>query len=213
MMKWRKNRAGIVLAEALVAVATLAIGTIIVSSIITNALRANAVARDYLVAQNLVTEGIEVMKSVVESNKLLRPAELGEVNENCWLYTFPKALMDVDWDCEGGLLQNDGIYQLNWLDSGHWKLVSVLNADLDLELLEPAVASRWYAVHFANGRYFQTNNLGGDYLQTEDYNLKFYRRVKVLAVDAEKVDFEVRVQWFQGAKVYSIDRRYSISKA
>jgi hypothetical protein len=80
MFKPSFNKSGIVLSEALLAVAMLAISVLIMGSVITTAISTTALSKNYMIAQNFVTEGIEGVKKIRDTNWLLAPNDA-----SCWL--------------------------------------------------------------------------------------------------------------------------------
>lgn len=183
-------RRGIVLAEALVSIAILLVATTIVSSIISDGLKANAVARDYLVAQNLATEAVEVVKSVKQTNILNHPLE-----PECW-----------NGSCDDVAFVADTSFVALRDDSGHWVLEEV-GGNLDLSQSINDQVKTNFGMHFHDGQYLHSanwRNWGGE--------PQFYREVRFTEVDDDSATFEVKVQWFEGSELRTITRSNTILK-
>ena len=80
MMSLMKKNDGLILTEVLMSVSLLAVASIIMGSLISSSVSATRASKEYLVAQNLVTEGIEAVKNIRDTNWLRYP---------CLLYTSP----------------------------------------------------------------------------------------------------------------------------
>lgn len=188
------------MAEALMAVALLAAGAVILSTITTNAVTATKVSQDYLIAQNLVTEGLEAVKSVRDTNSLLQPDD-----RTCWLTL---ALDASAASCSSYLKATTGRNYLAYNDgSGKWKLVNYSTTPLDVNGVESV--QKWYRMHLLNGLYRQSTNLLSGATAT-----KFYRSVTFPTItDSDPLEpgsdsavVKVEVQWKDGQKVHSIIR-------
>ncbi len=193
MKNFIKNRFGLVLSEALLAIAMLSIGVLIVGTIINNALTTTALSKNYLIAQNLATEGIEAVKSIRDTNWLLEPDD-----KNCWLRR------DTTQACNFKVVTN-GNYTAVKDANNKWKLVSK-GANL------PAATDTYVL-------YIKTNNVGDDQYKTYVHDVvinnksNFYRGIHVLDIIDEDGDgvqdyatFEISVFWKEGAKTTSLKR-------
>lgn len=199
-----KNRSGVVLAEALMAVAMLSIGVVILSSIVSNAISATFISKNYLIAQNLVTEGIEAVKNIRDTNWVLYPDA-----KKCWLLVDPANPPGNLANCAQPGTRVNSNYRVRQLN-GQWKLefhISQLNL--------PAAAPDNFKL-YVHPLFFQ---IGPD---TVSYNKyvhdpvgtlsPFYRSVKFTQVDPDnlKATYEVKVQWKDGAKVNTISRTMTL---
>lgn len=185
-----KNTAGLILAEALVAIATLAIAAVALSSIIQNAIAITEVSQDYLIAQNLATEAIEAVKDVRQSNLLIRPRDLFPGSQACWLVLNPQLIVDPAHDCSP-LPVADSKYIVK-MEGGQWKMEQGANQKAFYRL---ALVDEQYVYSLAAAN------------QT-----KYYREVRFIDVPEgnQRATFEVTVEWTQGAKVRQIVRRYTL---
>jgi len=195
-----KNTSGLVLAEALVAVATLGIAALALSSIIQNAISITTTSQDYLIAQNLVTEAIEAVKNVEESNLLIRPRELFPDQEECWLVLDPRIILDPDKVCVDTASVNGKYLAIQ--ENGKWRMETVGGPDLDLNNIEPN--TKVYRLLIKNKQYLHGAAGGAP--------TPFYRQIKFVDVPADhsKAEFEVKVEWQQGQKVRNIVRSYTL---
>lgn len=184
-MKNLKNIAGLVLTEALMAVSIIGVTMLILSSIITGAADNISLSRDYLVAQNLATEGIEAVKGLRDSNWLLKPND-----KSCWLR------VELTSACTNTAVFNKSYRAVN--KNGNWDL------QLQKDALDISKAGNFskYQIYFKDGKY---QHDGGDKDATD-----FYRSVKFLYVDNTTSTFEVKVQWTYGAKVREVLRTVTI---
>ena len=184
-----KNIKGMVLTEALVAVATLATATIILGSMITSGIDSTKTSRDYLLAQNLLTEGLEVVKNIRDSNRLIRPDK-----PDCWLYAKPASLSiaSPDVNCAHGSVGTAKNY-LILNEANRWKLV-----DSGVE-----------------GLNLQNNQESNEKYHLKKYDSddpsKFYRSIVFLEITVSSATFEVKVQWEDGAKVRTVNDSFILS--
>lgn len=182
-MKIKLNKSGLILTEALLAIAMLSIGSLVLASIVQNAVRTTVLSRNYLIAQNLATEGIEAIKSVRDTNWLLQADE-----PECWLEMEP----DSDGVCAGEMMIV-GSYRPQEA-SGKWYVDNGVMGILDLEDGDDSE----YQLYVNNGRY--SYNVIGE-------STIFYRGVNVISlVGTESAVFEIVVEWKEGQKVRSLKR-------
>ncbi len=66
----KKNNEGQIMLEALVALSVILIGILGILSLVSRSLSLNAVASSQYVASNLAAEGIEIVKNIIDGNKL-----------------------------------------------------------------------------------------------------------------------------------------------
>lgn len=196
-VKNSKN-SGMILTEALVAVATLATGVIILSSIINNSISSTIVSKDYLIAQNLLTESVEAVKNIRDTNWLIRPDK-----KECWLMTDPD-----NPNCDAALPEKNSNYVTVFGNSG-WKLHKIANGDgLDLASSQAALTAPPYRVYQKaimadTKQYVNAENALQD-------SSKFYRTVKFSNVSIDSAFFEAKVQWADGAKVRTVSRSFTM---
>lgn len=195
-----KNKSGLILTEALVAIAMLVISTIVMSSIIQNSLSTTTMSKDYMIAQNLATESIEVVKVIRDSNLLIRPAELNP-GQDCWLVLDPASLLLPINNCNMTAVNGQN-YLTEQID-GKWKLKSVIGEDLNLASINQA-RQRNYQLFLKNNRYIHSVAAGLK-------ETKFYRRVKfTIPADKSSATVEVKVQWKTGQKIRTVVRSYTL---
>lgn len=197
-MKSKNKKKGMILTEALVAMATLTTGVIILSTIINNAFSSLAVSKDYLIAQNLVTEAIEVLKTVRDSNWLIVPS-----NKNCWLTLNPATNLNLEPNQINCNVEFNAFSYIPVFGNERW-LISSLGANpLNLTLQN--------ANHQNQNKYRVLTQQAGEvtaYVQGIESNTKskFYRSIRYQNAAGAAV-FEVKVQWLDGAKVRTIKRK------
>jgi hypothetical protein len=190
-MKILKNKSGLILTEALLAISMLALGSLVLASIIQNSVRATALSKNYLIAQNLATEGMEAIKSVRDTNWLLQPGD-----PDCWLEKDPDSDGDVCPD-----VMDIGSY-IPMESGGKWYMKDG-TGNLDLSY---SADDEEYRLYVDNGRYSYSQGSGEPTI--------FYRGINVISVvdsaPADSVDdyavFEVVVEWKEGQKVRSLKR-------
>lgn len=159
-------------------------------------------AKNNLIAQNLAVEVVEAVKSVQKANILNKPdAPL------CWL-TIDPDIPAAQCAQPQNQVQNDTNYRLLQKDNGNWQLQTADgNEDLDLE--NDAADPKQYRL------YLDTNLDYRPYiaLATASSNPSlgeeptgFYRSIYFSdLVAGESVKLEVTVQWFEGAKVRTLE--------
>jgi len=192
-MKITQNKSGLILTEALLAISMLALGSLVLASIIQTSVRTTVLSRNYLIAQNLATEGMEAVKSVRDTNWLLQPGE-----PDCWLEKDP----DFGGDICPNKMANGGSY-IPREDGGKWYM---FDGNMPLDLSDTNSDAE-YQLHVDKGRY-----LYGETPSSEP--TIFYRSINVLSVmdnaPADGVDeyavFEVVVEWKEGQKIRSLRR-------
>lgn len=232
--KLMRCKLGLVLTEALVAMATLTTGVIALSTIINNAISTLAVSRDYMIAQNLATEGIEAVKAVRDSNWLLFPT-----NKECWLYLDPysaavKLSANQSVSCSGaaspemsyekvsstGKVTYYGKNYAPFVDgSDAWKLVNVTSGysygDGALDLENSSFNQEKFIILIKDlglGKFMYISKPSGN-PPADTTNSKFYRSIIFKEIDKTthtKATFEVKVQWLEGAKVRTILRESTL---
>lgn len=184
---------GLVLAETLVAVAILAIAAVALAAIINNGTSATKVARDYLVAENLVTEAVEMATSLKETNVMLRPQDVNPEAVICWLYLRPGVLAaNPENECEGGTATANVRYIFKYDASGNLEFEAAAGEeDFRLSLVD--------SVYTHDG-------------EPEDTQSRFYRSIEFLdiAADNRSATFEVRVWWDDGGKEREVVREVKI---
>lgn len=193
MKNFIKNKFGLILSEALLAIAMLSIGSLIVGTIINNAISTTTLSKNYLIAQNLATEAVEAVKSIRDTNWLLEPDD-----KNCWLRR------DTTLTCASKVTAN-GNYIAKKDNNNKWKLVSkgaTLPSAIDAYIL-----------------YIKTDGLFKTYVHDIVINNKsiFYRGIHFTNIVDEDGDgikdyatFEVSVYWKEGAKVRSLKRSVTL---
>lgn len=204
-MKKLKNRVGLILTEAIISVAILAIGGVILTTIISNAISTIQASQDYVIAQNLASESIEAMKSIRDTNWLLKPD-----SPECWLTKNPTLNRSSS---TGGCSSNpqanlNETYRPIQANSS-WQLetasASITNT-LDLSAGDIANRETPYRLYISTtsgiNRYI---NAGSGATPS-----RFYRGIHFLSIDGTSAAFEVRVQWRAGLKVRKIARKFTL---
>lgn len=196
MINWRSKR-GSILAEAIVAVTTLVAGVIALGTIINNAVAATGVSKDYLVAQNLLTEGVESIKVIRATNWMMWP----QLTDSCWMVREPGA--NGQGNC-APLVVAQGTNYVAEENVGKWRLRLSNRGDLDLS--GNVGAQSTYRLYTTPVNPFPR------YVHTAGLNTpsKFYRSVKPVIVAPSSVLFEVKIQWLDGSKVREVKRNFTI---
>jgi len=195
-MKKTKNIKGLVLAEALLAIAMLSISVVVTASIIQSALKATQLSKNYLIAQNLVTEGIEAVKGIRDTNWLQKPSDPG-----CWL-----RIETVDsTPCIPAKYAKDEeaiSYIANKEDNGLWRLKDASkNLDLETQTENEVFRLNYGLVGDSSIKTFSHHS--GD-------ASSYYRSVKFTYISPVDATFDVKVQWKEGQKVRSVVRSVTI---
>ncbi len=207
-MRSINNIKGLILTEALISMATLVIASVVMSTIIQNSLSTTTMARDYMIAQNLATEGIEAIKAIRDTNMMIRPPELNPGAASCWLTTDPSTIINPQANCNTAV---EGKNYLVMQSVGRWKMGGAPAEDLNLNSVN-AAAQNSYQLFFEKGRYVHPLNLGAAGLTPS----QFYRRVRFtdIAVDgngaAISATIEVKVEWKNGKKIRNVIRTYTL---
>ena len=76
------------MAEALLAITLLVVASSVLGTILMNSTGSTSISKDYLIAQNLATEGVEAVKIIRDTNWLRKPND-----KKYWLR------LDPDTDC------------------------------------------------------------------------------------------------------------------
>lgn len=191
MEKIVKNIRGLILAEALVAAATLVSGVIIVGIITSNAITTTVVSEDYLVAQNLLIEGEEILKVIRNTNWMNFPDD-----KTCWL-TKGK-------NCSPSSKIAAVSTYTPIFENGGWKLTSNSDCSAADFTTKPVCSLSLKSMTLLDGTTFQ------QYIPYEASldKSKFYRAIKAIEVSSNqsKATFEIRIQWNDGAKLREIKR-------
>ena len=183
-----RSKFGLVLTEALVAMTIMTTGVIILSSILNNAVNTLAISRDYMIGQNLVTEGVEVVKIVRDTNWLLSPS-----NTSCWLEATPGAAGCTEVEQKAANATAGNYITTKDANSGVWKLSATNVNPLDLSKISTeALAQAKYVVPI------------------DEIDSKFYRSITFILKSATQATFEVKVQWLDGKKVRTITRKTTL---
>lgn len=194
-MSHLKNTSGLILTEALIAVVLLMTATLIASSIIKNALETNALSRDYLVAHNLASEGIEGLKALRSSNWLKCSAQ-----PEIWLNVGVESCAET-----GEALTEGENYAVHDDADLGWQL-ELQDVELDLSA-DAANADAYNLSVNEDGTGFEADQ---EAVVGESEESNFYRSVIVNSVDEESADFTVNVQWYDRSKVRSLDRNFKL---
>ena len=181
-----KNLKGLILTEALLAVALLAIGSMVLGSILNNAITTSAISRNYLIGENIATEGLEAVKNIRDSNWMILPN-----NSDLWLCPAPKL------QCSAGATV--GTNYISKSMAGGWSLFAVSSPALDIEN-STAVEQKNYGLWLQNGQYTHTEVPGTA--------PSFYRSILFTNIDADesKATVNVKVQWWEGRTARTIER-------
>lgn len=187
---------GLILTEALIAITTLTAGAIAMGSIVSNAISTTTVSKDYLIAQNLVTEGEEAVKVIRATNWMKKPDK-----KDCWL--------TITTDCSGAKVSAGESYAaIN--KSGLWQLVDANSGGLDLAQSNVATYQTPFQLYL--------QDIGGvkQYVAVNSGNLpvsRFFRAIKFVNVDTTnntQATFEIKIQWLDGSRVRTINRELTI---
>jgi len=110
-----KNIKGLILAEALISVAMLIMASVAMTTVLRNSINATSSSKNFLIAENLLIEGVEAVKNIRNSNWLIRPIE-----KACWLVPDPASLINNPPNCGNSLVESYNEYQVAFSD--HWFL-------------------------------------------------------------------------------------------
>ena len=218
LMKILKNKSGLILAEALVAVSTLVIASIIVTGIIKSSLKVTALSRNYLIAQNLATEAIEGVKSFRDTNWLKAPND----HQECWMVV-DLEVGDTDLEClakESITHQTDESYIVTSTEEG-WGL---FGEDVELAEVDGEEVGVFESIDLgvvALDNFFPfviefvpdgmaVNVPSGEAAPPNSESSGFYRYVEVLYVDEHEAHFEVNVEWLMNNKARKVERNFII---
>lgn len=194
-MKKMRKKCGIVLTEALVAIGMISVGVLILSSVINSAVSTTKMSRGYLVAQNLVTEGVEAVKNIRSTNWLTASDD-----RTCWLRTNPAE------DCNTSGINADRTTDYILENTGgDWLLVKSESGN-PLDLNNELTDDWFYQIFTGFPLSYRTQDSG-------DAGTPYYRSIKFTNIDDAENDFaefEVLVQWKDGAKVREVSRTLTI---
>ena len=89
----------------------LVIASVATTSVIKNSVNATKLSKNYLIAENYLTEGIEVVESIRNSNWLRQPLD----KESCWLVPNPNSSACA-------LVNTESTYKIAFEDD-NWRLI------------------------------------------------------------------------------------------
>ena len=193
------KKLGMVLTECLTAIALITVCIVILSGVITSSASSTAMSKDYVIAQNLANEATNAVEIVRNSNWLI----CSDKKNTHWLVTDPITILK----CPSNIIKADTssfyIPVFN-TTTGAWSLQVATPTDLDLSNTPIASSNSKYRLRLKDigdgvTMYIQNSTGGTD--------TKFYRRIKFtnidppLPLDATTAEFEVKVEWLDGAKV------------
>ena len=181
-----------ILAEALVSVGILASGAIIVGVIVNIAVPTTALSRNYLMAQNLLNEEIEVLNVVVATNWMNFPDD-----RQCWL--------SLDKNNCTTKVAKDESYIVQ-LDSGGWKLQPQADCGVSDITTKNTCSLSLKTTTFQDGSKMER------YVPYEPSLKKshFFRAIKAVEVNDDKAAFEARIQWKEGSKEREIKEKFEL---
>lgn len=198
------TKKGMVLAECLTSITILTICIVILSGVITSSATSTAMSRDYVIAQNLANEAINVVEIVRNSNWMIRPTE----KTNCWLVKNPGEILGTA-SCTATISANTSDFYIPVFNTittsptiiaGSWILKPAgTSTDLDLTNNQDSTNSK-YLLRLKTLTDGATMYLQ-DLADTSGTATKFYRRIKFTSIAAGTAAFEVKVEWKDGAKV------------
>ncbi len=193
-----KNKDGIVMTEALMAVALMASAVIITGAIIESTVSTTKQSRDYAIAQNLANEAISAVENIINSNSIIYPND-----DDCWLnYT-------TNGECESVIV---GYNYVPILSDGRWFLKSLTQNDLNLRI--SASSNENFRVITEELKSVNTEGQGfifPMYSHNSDGNKSsFYRSIKVLNFDSSSMNFVVTVQWMDRSIVRNYSSIYTV---
>ena len=185
------NKKGETLLEVLIALTLITVSVAAAASAMMSATKGLSLSKNYLIAQNLASEGLEIVKNIRDTNWMKFPVD----KEDCWLNLktdiTTSDLCDPIKYIDG---QNNDYYiavenNMFTLKPGHQKTMG--------ETTEAAPADI-YGLKLE----------GGEYMTSID-NPSFYRGIRVLPPkegenNSEAIFIQVIVKWKEGAKPYEI---------
>jgi hypothetical protein len=190
-MRIKGKKSGIILTETLVAISMMMVATLIMSNIMNNAMTTMKLSRGYLIAQGLSTEGVEAVKNIVSTNKLVASEDRA-----CWLRIDPSQPCDV----VGINASVDTDYVVEFLN-GKWSLVKSSSGD-PLDLKNKLTEDGFYQISTGAELAYMSRDSGEE-------PTPYYRSIRFKNIDAANNDFvvfDVLLQWKEGAKVREIKR-------
>lgn len=191
------TKKGMVLAECLTSITILTICIVILSGVITSSATSTAMSRDYVIAQNLANEAKSIVKIIRNSNWMIRPEE----KDKCWLVKKPSDIIGTTPSCTPTISANTSDFYIPSFDTstGAWSLKTASATDLDLSNNQDSTNSKYLLrlKDIENGvtMYLQNPN------DTSETATKFYRRIKFTSTANGIANFEIKVEWKDGAKV------------
>jgi len=204
-----KNVFGETLVEALVSLTILMSSTIVASSTIIYAMQSVALSKDYLVAQNLGSEAIEIVKNIRDTNLMINSTN----KDDCWTVISPTLEIQGNQCTNMKRLEIGDPNPITYIpkqDTNNQWILEKLDKNLNLnsgvatdneyfKIYKEAISSTTPPVYVYSN--YTIVNRPADAIPTN-----FYRQIKVLEITEvsgkpESVLIEVKIQWFTGAKV------------
>jgi len=195
------NKAGLILAEVIVAITLLIMAIIILGNLYHGAVSTTAISRNYLLSQNFVTEGFEAIKTLRDTNWIMHPND-----ESCWLNKNPQAE-----DCSSPSTNKELKVRIN-PGKGIWT-IQTTGGSLDLEDPRNKQNSNFELSASGIGNvakiYSFDSNVPANQVFDETI---YYRSIKFLEIDPDNnyAIVEVKLQWKEGATVRTIIRQEAL---
>lgn len=204
-----KNKRGLILTEVLLAIVLLALSSVVVGGIINTSIKTSAYSRNFVIAQSLVSEGIEGVLSMRNSNWLKYPG-----NSECWLL-----INEIPSGGEGGTdcpasgppskMVEEEVEYIPAAFGSDWTVTTYNNNGAAFDLSNPDAAAYYQLgiVYFGPN---ETLKAYVDSFEEEEWDeaSSFYRKVEFdsISMDQTEAVFTVTVAWMEGAKERRVSR-------
>lgn len=193
------NKRGETLLEVLIALTLVTVSAAAAASAITSANKGISLSKNYLIAQNLASEGLEIVKNIRDTNWMKFP-----INKDvCWLNLNLTALTSSE--CNPIVYYGDG--------ANNDYYISLDISDKNKRTLTYGGQETMTSGPTINDFYgLKLNSSGADENKYTPINIdeiaNFYRGIRILGksdeLENQTIDVQVIVKWFEGSVPYTI---------
>jgi type II secretory pathway pseudopilin PulG len=183
------NKKGETLLEVLIALTLITVSSAAAASAIISSTQSLYLSKNYIVAQNLASEGIEIVKNIRDTNWM----KFSQNTQQCWLNI---QNIDLPSDCPSAEkftynASPQNFYAVNFDDeSGKWMAEKVTNS-IDINPIPNA-----YALVNSGGKYVEPG---------PSVSPSFYRAITITGGDGTtNVTVQSIVKWYEGSRLYSV---------
>ena len=188
------------MSEVMLAIVLLAISAVVVGGIISSSIKTAAFSRNFVIAQSLVSEGIEAVTNVRNTNWLQHPE-----NHECWLIGSPSPSASCPASGPSSLSVTAGENYIVSFDEFTWSIAESAS-EMTFDPSDPEEAYHLYLDILGSTKFYNDSIAKSDAAEPS----LFYRHVifDSIALDQSEAVVTVTVAWKEGAKERSVARTF-----